>query len=127
MKDATTASPEDQEPGFTLGDWANSDITPFDKTAEYEKHIKPLVDKLLAEAKKRDFSLTVLAVGVVDEDGDVGTYISQTLANAVEHIPAEALIIPFVQNVSPAGGMRYAALVGADGDRVLRLRNKVTH
>lgn len=127
MKEATTASPDNQEPEFTLGDWANSDITPFDKTAEYEKHIKPLVDKLLAEAKKRDFSLTVLAVGVVDEDGDVGTYIAQNLARAVEHIPAEALIIPFVQDVSPAGGMRYAALVSADGDRVLRLRNKVTH
>lgn len=127
MKEATTARPEDQDRQFTLDDWANSDITPFDKTAEYEKHIKPLVDKLLAEAKKRDFSLTVLAVGVVDSDGDVGTYISQNLARAVEHIPAEALIIPFVQDVSPSGGMRYAALVGADGDRVLRLRNKVTH
>lgn len=127
MKEATTASPDNQETGFTLGDWANSDITPFDKTAEYEKHIKPLVDKLLAEAKKWDFSLTVLAVGEVAEDGDVGTYLSQNLARAVEHIPAEALIIPFVQDVSPSGGMRYAALVDADGNRVLRLRNKVTH
>lgn len=127
MKEATTARPEDQEPGFTFGDWANSDITPFDKTAEYEKHIEPLVDKLLAEAKKRDISLAVLAVGVVDEDGDVGTYISQNLANAVEQIPAEALIVPFVQGVSHAGGMRYATLLSADRDRVLRLHNKVTH
>lgn len=127
MKDATTARPDNQDRQFTLNDWANSDITPFNKTAEYEKHIEPLVYKLLAEAKKRDFSLTVLAVGEVDEGGNVGTYISQNLARAVEHIPAEALILPFVQDVSPAGGMRYAALVGADGDRVLRLRNKVTH
>lgn len=127
MKEVTTTRPEDQDRQFTFGDWVNSDIIPFDKTAEYEKHIEPLVDKLLAEAKKRDFSLTVLTVGVVDEDGDVGTYIAQNLASAVEYIPAEALIVPFVQDVSPAGGMRYAALVDADGDRVLRLRNKVTH
>lgn len=127
MKEATTARPDNQEPGFTFGDWVNSDITPFDKTAEYEKHIKPLVDKLMVEAEKRDFSLAVLAVGEVDERGGVGTYISQNLARAVEHIPAEALIIPFVQDVSPAGGMRYGALLSADGDRVLRLRNKVTH
>ena len=127
MKEATTARPEDQEPEFTLGDWANSDNIPYDKTAEYETHIQPLVTKLLAEAKKRDISLAVLAVGVVDENGGVGTYRAQNLALAVEHIPAEALIIPFVQDVSPSGGMRYAALVGADGDRVLRLRNKVTH
>lgn len=127
MKEATTARPEDQEPGFTFGDWVNSDIIPFDKTVEYEKHIKPLVHALMDEAKKRDFSVTVLAVGQVDEDGDVGTYISQNLARAVEHIPAEALMIPFVQDVSYAGGMRYVALVDADRDRVLRCRNKVTH
>lgn len=127
MKEATTARPDNQEPGFTLGDWANSDIIPFDKTAEYEKHIEPLVAKLMAEAKKRDISLTVLAVGEVDESGAVGTYISQNLARAVEHIPAEALIVPLVQDVSPSGGMRYAALLSADRDRVLRLRNKVTH
>lgn len=127
MKEATTARPEDQEPGFTLGDWLASDIVPFDKTAEYEKHIEPLVNKLMAEAKKRDISLSILAVGEVTADGSVGTYISQNLANAVEHIPAEALIIPFVQDVSPSGGMRYGALLSADRDRVLRLRNKVTH
>lgn len=127
MKEATTARPEDQESGFTFGDWVNSDIIPFDKSAEYEKHIKPLVDKLMAEAKKRDITVTVLAVGEVAEDGSVGTYTSQNLARAVEYIPAEALMIPFVQDVSYAGGMRYVALVDADRDRILRLRNKVTH
>lgn len=127
MKEAAIARPEDQESEFTFGDWVNSDITPFDKTAEYEKHIKPLVGKLMVEAKKRDITVTVLAVGEVAEDGAVGTYISQNLARAVECIPAEALIVPFVQDVSYAGGMRYIALVDADRDRILRLRNKVTH
>lgn len=127
MKEAAIARPEDHAPGFTFGDWVSSDIIPFDKTAEYEKHIKPLVDKLMAEAKKRDFSVTVLAVGQVDEDGDVGTYISQNLARAVEHIPAEALLIPLVQDVSIDGMLRYAGLAEADRERIRRLHNKVTH
>lgn len=126
MKEATIARPEDQEPGFTFGDWVSSDIVPFDKTAEYEKHIKPLVHALMDEAKKRDFSVTVLAVGEVYEGG-VGTYISQNLARAVEHIPAEALMIPFVQDVSLDGMRRYAVLAEADRERIIRRHNKVTH
>lgn len=127
MKEATTTRPEDQAPGFTFEDWVNSDIIPFDKTAEYEKHIKPLVHALMDEAKKRDITVTVLAVGEVAEDGDVGTYTSQNLARAVEHIPAEALIVPFVQDVSLDGMRRYAVLAAADRDRILRRHNKVIH
>ena len=120
-------TPAEQQSAFTFGDWVTSDIIPFDKNDEYEKHLVPLVDALMEEAEKRNISLTVLAIGSVNESGSPGTYVSQNLARPCGYIPAEALLIPFVEDVSPGGMDRYAALVGADRHRILRLRDKTTH
>lgn len=83
---------ETKATGFSLQEWAVSQIEAFDRQAEYVEHIAPLFSALHAACVERGFPMAAIVCHTQHEDGNNICASAGVSGGNLSRLPAEVLM-----------------------------------
>lgn len=92
MNEKVTEVEREESEGFNLEQWIESKPAAFDRKAEYEEHIEPLVLALHQACRRHGLPFFAVITHTQQANGDTGAACSHNFPS-MEHTPPEMLML----------------------------------
>lgn len=85
---------------FTIEEWLASDIVAFDATAEYDEHVRPVVDELIRRCERFDLPLILHIAKANSVEGCAKHFVSK-LGSNLGRVPPDMIALSLAEEITP--------------------------